>query len=201
MTRFVLLARKFSLKRWHIVAVGLLVFFLAAGTVAYAQRPNQKKVSAAKLSHQSTSNFSAEAFLKQGTTLYAGSYGSWQNPVSIGTNPVAVLTTQFRVPNGYKADLIATFSGEVGYEGSEQSGGGCIGYLQVDNYYMFPEESYLTNVANAWGGAYANTSMQGLGTVKKGNHTVYFVVYADDYADAPCTVYNRTLTVIANVHK
>jgi hypothetical protein len=72
-------------------------------------------------------------FFKPGTSTYAAAWDSEVNPAEVDTDGAPVLLVQIKVPNGQKADIIATFSGEVAYNGTEESLGSCVGYFQIDN--------------------------------------------------------------------
>lgn len=184
-------------KVWHIFFV-LLALGLVSGGIAYAQRPKPSK--SAPIKTMPAAEKSGEAFLKAGTSYYAVS-SSFGTSASFFT-PTIINSVSITIPAGMKADLIATFSGELGYEGT-YGNGNCIGYFVVDNsqYSMYPGPLYLVDSFYISDGDFNGTTMQGYQTkVKQGNHTVNFVVYADENSDGNCSAFDRSLTVIANVY-
>src|SRR6476620_5272424 len=91
---------------WYVFVVLAILALVTAG-IAYAQNPVRTRPGADAPTRQGGD----AKFFKPGTTMYAAAYAT--NEVvangSLDLGPVV----SFTVPPGMKADVIATFSGEV----------------------------------------------------------------------------------------
>lgn len=182
---------------WYVLMV-LLVLALVTGGIAYGQNPIRTRFGAVAPTHQS----GGEKFFKQGTTMYAAASAT-NEVVSDGSLDLGP-RVNFTVPPGKKADIIATFSGEVSNLGPSTVDI-CYGILTLTN------ESRQMNPAGGmtllsqdviYGGKYTNASFQQyLNNVKPGDHSVTLGILAFNSANAAqCKVNYRTITVIANLH-
>ena len=121
-----------------------------------------------------------------------------------GTAPTSIISAPLNVPVGQRADLIATFSGELGYDGA-QGTGDCYGYFVLDNSTtapFFPGGVFLVSSQVYYAGNYNTLATVGYQkNAKSGSHTISFlVIAAGKGTTGNCTAYTRSLTVIANVH-
>lgn len=184
-----------NVRIWHLLGFALILLLFSGGAVALAA-PDV-----------------ISAYFPAGDIRLAS---AWKNdPITVsGTDqpPVKVLSVSFTVPDGKKAELQTTFSGEL------QHGTGGAGYAWCDAY--FGLDSASPDPAFKPGGFIigdpSNSAYQLLGgpqakepqiitsgmagfrkNVPAGKHTVnvYFVsVYSG------CTVFARNLNVIVNIH-
>lgn len=182
---------------WYVFVV-LLVLALATGGIAYGQNPVRTRRGAVAPTNQGGGG----KFFKPGTSLYAAAFAT-NEVVADGSLDLGP-AVNFTVPPGKKADIIATFSGEVSN----------LGPSTVDICYAIltiTDEPRQMNPAGGitllsqdviYGGKYTNASIQQyLNNVKPGNHSVTLGILAfDSNNSAQCKVNYRTITVIANLH-
>lgn len=189
------LSMKFRI--WHVLFV-LLVLGLVTGGIAYGQSPDPMRRGATTSMRQG----GGEKFFKAGTTKYAAGFAT-NTVVSNGGTDLGPQVS-FKVPAGMKADIIATFSGEVGNPGPS-TGDACFGVLAITNdlRQMLPAGGIILFGQDVqYGGKMGSASIQQyLTNVPAGNHAVIFGMYAynADNNDQ-CQVGYRTITVIANIH-
>lgn len=182
---------------WYVFLV-LLLLGLVTGGIAYGQNPDRTRRGAAAPTHQG----GGEKFFKSGTTKYAAGFAT--DIVVSGGGQDLGPQVSFTVPAGMKADIIATFSGEVSNPGPSTADS-CIGILTInDEPRQMNPAGGLTLLEQdvMYGGKWVNASIQQyLTNVPAGNHMVTFGMYAfnSDNNDQ-CRVGFRTITVIANIH-
>jgi len=181
---------------WYVFAVLVLLVLVTAG-IAYGQNPFRTRHGDVAPTGQSGGN----KFFKPGTTLYAAA--SATNVVAANGSLDLGPAVNFTVPPGKKADIIATFSGEITNVGPSTVDV-CYGVLTVTNdpLQMNPAGGItLLSQDVIYGGKYVNASFQQyLTNVKPGNHSVTFSMLAFDAANiAHCQANYRTITGIANI--
>lgn len=181
---------------WYVIVV-LAVLALVTGGIAYGQNPVRTRRGAVAPTHQS----GGKKFFKPGTTLYGAAFAT-NEVVADGSLDLGP-AVNFTVPPGKKADIIATFSGEVS-NGGPSTGDVCYGVLTITNEprQMNPAGGMtLLSQDVIYGGKYTNASMQQyLNNVKPGDHSVTLGILAYDSNNrAHCKVNYRTITVIANL--
>lgn len=182
---------------WHVFGV-LLVLGLVTGGIAYGQSPDRTRRGDTVPTHQG----GGEKFFKTGTTKYAAGFAT---DTVVGDRTLDLgPQVSFNVPAGMKADIIATFSGEVTNPGPSNDDV-CLGILTITNEprQMLPAGGIILFSQNVlFGGKYAGASIhQYLTNVPAGSHSVTFGMTAfNPDNDDQCQAGYRTVTVIANIH-
>lgn len=182
---------------WYVFVVLVLLALVTEG-IAYGQNPDRTKRGAVAPTRQG----GGDKFFKPGTTLYAAAYAT--DDVAADGSLDLGPKVDFTVPPGMKADIIATFSGEVSNVGASTADV-CYAILTLTN------EPRQLNPAGGmtllsqdviYGGRASNASIQQyLNNVKAGDHSLTLGIFSFDSNNrANCHVNYRTLTVIANLH-
>lgn len=182
---------------WYVFVVLFALALVTAG-IAYAQNPVRTRAGASAPTRQG----GGAKFFKPGTTMYAAAYAT-NEVVADGSLDLGP-AVNFTVPPGMKADIIATFSGEVSNLGPATADV-CYAILTVTNdlRQMNPAGGMtLISQDVIYGGRYTNASIQQyLNNVKPGDHSLTLGIYSYDSNNrANCKLNYRTLTVIANLH-
>ena len=170
-----------NVKLWHVLIVGALALVLTGGTVVLAG--------------------AGGTFFPSGKVRLAS---AWSND-SIGISgtdnpPVKVLSANFSVPAGKTADLQATFSASLLHNPGTYAY--CFGRFTVDG--APPNNVFRPGAYQLLGGETATlpngitVAMTGFRpSVGPGNHQVHVYVHS---AYAGCTLQERALNVVVNVH-
>ena len=171
------------LKRWHALVVGLLIAMLAGSTIAIAAAPSALFPSGAlRLSSKASSS----------SVSISGTDG----PDSLKR----VLRTKFIVPSGKTGDVQATFSTSVLHNGGQYAY--CFGRFTLDG--ATTDTAFKPGSVQLLGGETA-TMPNAVGVAMTGFRkaigpgTHYVNVYISS-AYAGCTVMERALNVVVNIH-
>lgn len=184
-------------RTWHIFIV-LFILGLATAGISYAQAPAPSKVA-----NTASKSEASKSAWKAGTTLYAAASAA-DHVAATHESPV-VLSANLTVPQGMQADLIATFTGQVGDIGA-QANEQCNGTFRLDPAttplaFQPIGGYYIVDQNITYNGRFTTVTVQQyLTKVAQGKHTVGFVIGATDQS-ANCTVDSRSITVVANIHK
>jgi hypothetical protein len=174
-----------NLKLWHMVVVGVLFALITGGTVALSAGP--------------------AAFWPSGSVRLASAQNDNTISITGSNNPaVRVLHATLTVPSGKKADLQATFTTDLHHNGPGGTYAYCFGSITLDGSPANSNRLFNPGQYQLLGGAIAtepdavSVAMSGVRkNVSSGFHDVS--VYIDS-AYQGCTLFARTLTIVADIH-
>jgi hypothetical protein len=175
-----------NLRLWHLVVLGVLVVALSGGAIALS---------------------AGSDFWHAGTVRLDGTYSASTVSISGSNNPaVRVLHLTVRVPSGKVADIQATFTADLHPDGIKSASeyAFCFGYITLDGSPSNSSRRFSPGQYQLIGGATINqpnavsVSMSGIKKgVGHGYHTVN--VYISSSYNG-CTLFARTLNVVASIH-
>lgn len=172
-----------NLRLWHLVVLGALVVVLAGGAVALSASSDFWRAGSVRLD----SAYSDDTINISGTD----------------TPPVRVLRLGIYVPSGKRADIQATFTADLHHNGPATYAY-CFGTITLDGSPSSSSRRFQPGQYQLLGGATASqpdavsVAMSGVKkSVGYGYHTVNVYVSS---AYAGCTLFARTLNVVATIH-
>ena len=173
-----------NLRLWHLVVVSALVVVLAGSAVALAASPNFWRAGSVRLDSASSN----DTISIEGT----------DNP------PVRVLRVEITVPSGKVADIQATFTADLHHGGPGGTYAYCFGTITLDGSPSVATRRFAPGQYQLLGGAIASqpdavsVAMSGVKkNVDDGYHTVNVYISS---AYEGCTLFARTLNVVASIH-
>jgi hypothetical protein len=170
-----------NVKVWHILLIGILALVLTGGGVVLAG--------------------AGGSFFPAGKVRLASAWSDESVSISGTDNPpVKVLSANFSVPPGKKANLQATFSTSLLHNNGQFAY--CFGRFTVDtappNHVFRPGPYQLLGGETAKEPNGITVAMTGFrANVGPGDHKVHVYVHS---AFAGCTLQERALNVIVNIH-
>lgn len=174
-----------NLRVWHLVVMGALLVVITGGTVALS---------------------ASSQFWQAGSVRLDSAYASSNDTISIsGTDnpPVRVLRLGITVPNGKRADIQATFTADL-HHGIGPTYAYCFGTITLDGSPTSSSHRFRPGQYQLIGGAIASqpdavsVAMSGVKRdVGRGYHTVDVYITS---AYSGCTLFARTLNVVASIH-
>jgi hypothetical protein len=175
-----------NLRLWHLVVLSVLVVVLGGGAVALS---------------------ASSDFWHAGSVRLDSTYSASTISISGSNNPpVRVLNLTVRVPKGKVADIQATFTADLHHNGLNglTTYAYCFGTIALDGHpssssHQFrPDQYQLIGGATAYEPDAVSVAMSGVKKgVGPGYHTVSVWISS---AYEGCTLFDRTLNVVASLH-
>lgn len=173
-----------NLKLWHLLVLGALLVVLSGGAVALS---------------------ASSDFWHSGSVRLDSAYADEDHTIKIeGTDnpPVRVLRLEVRVPHGKVADIQATFTADLHHNAGTYAY--CFGVITLDGSPSSSSRRFRPGQYQLLGGATASqpdTVSVAMSGVKKGvGHGYHTVSVYITSAYAGCTLFARTLNVVATIH-
>lgn len=175
-----------NIRVWHLVVMGALLVVITGGTVALS---------------------ASSGFWRAGSVRLDSAYASSNDTISItgSNNPaVRVLRLGITVPSGRRADIQATFTADLHHGGPGGTYAYCFGTITLDGSPSSSSRRFRPGQYQLLGGAIASqpdavsVAMSGVKRdVGPGYHTVNMYISS---AYEGCTLFARTLNVVASIH-